>query len=122
MQESRPRASITTTGRGCWNRRGTMEKPLYDQDGFLADPLNWDEDVARSIASEEGISELGAEHWAIIHFLRDHYVEGGLPAVSHVCHVNNFERMCMPDLFRSVRTAWRVAGLPNPGEEAKAYM
>ena len=32
------------------------------------------------------------------------------------------ERMCMPDLFRSVRTAWRVAGLPNPGEEAKAYM
>ncbi len=99
-----------------------MKKPLYDQDGFLADPLNWDEDMARNIATDEGVSELREEHWAIIHFLRDHYVEGGLPAVSHVCHANKFERLCIPGLFQSVRTAWRIAGLPNPGEEAKAYM
>jgi len=26
------------------------------------------------------------------------------------------------NLFRSEREAWRIAGLPDPGEEAKAYM
>ena len=25
-------------------------------------------------------------------------------------------------LFSSCRSLWRIAGLPNPGEEAKAYM
>lgn len=99
-----------------------MKKPEYDQDGFLADPLNWDEDLARYIAAEEGVSELGAEHWTIIRFLREHYVEGGLPAVNHVCNINNYDSLCIPDLFSSVRSAWRIAGLPNPGEEAKAYM
>jgi tRNA 2-thiouridine synthesizing protein E len=28
----------------------------------------------------------------------------------------------MQHLFPSPREAWRIAGLPNPGEEAKAYM
>jgi TusE/DsrC/DsvC family sulfur relay protein len=100
-----------------------MKNTEYDQDGFLADPSTWDEQLARSIAAEEGISELGAEQWAIIRFLREHYVAGGLPAVSHVCHVNKFDDdLCMTELFPSVRSAWRIAGLPNPGEEAKAYM
>jgi hypothetical protein len=25
-------------------------------------------------------------------------------------------------LFSDCRSLWRIAGLPNPGEEAKAYM
>lgn len=99
-----------------------MMNMVFDQDGFLADPLRWDEELARSIASDEGIDELRDEHWAIIRYLRDHYVHGGLPAVSHVCRVNKFDRLCMPELFHSVRAVWRIAGLPNPGEEAKAYM
>ena len=99
-----------------------MTHPEYDQDGFLTDPSDWDEDLARSIAAEEGINELGAEHWAIIRFLREHYTAGGMPAVSHVCHVNRLDDLCMTDLFHSIRVAWRIAGLPNPGEEAKAYI
>lgn len=99
-----------------------MEQPVYDPDGFLADPMNWSEDVARQIATDDGVDELREEHWAVLRYLRDNYLQGGLPAVSHVCHVNNFDRLCIPALFRSVRSAWRIAGLPNPGEEAKAYM
>lgn len=95
---------------------------VFDHDGFLADPLKWNEEAARHIAADDGIDELSDAHWAIIRFLREHYLAGGLPAVSHVCHANNFERQCIPSLFRSVRAAWRIAGLPNPGEEAKAYM
>lgn len=99
-----------------------METEIFDGDGFLTDPEKWNEDLARQIATEDGVGELNEEHWAIIHFLRENYLNGGLPAVSHVCHVNNFERQCLPGLFKSARSAWRVSGLPNPGEEARAYM
>jgi tRNA 2-thiouridine synthesizing protein E len=100
----------------------TLDNPLFDQDGFLVDPTLWDENLARHIAAGDGLGELGEEHWAIIRFLREHYLGGGLPAVGHVCRVNQFDRLCIPTLFQSVRSAWRIAGLPNPGEEAKAYM
>lgn len=99
-----------------------MDKELFDGDGFLAAPASWNEDLARHIAEEDGVGLLSDEHWAIIHFLRENYLTGGLPAVSHVCHVNHFEQRCIPHLFQSVRSAWRIAGLPNPGEEAMAYM
>lgn len=99
-----------------------MEKEIFDEDGFLLDPGVWSEDLARRIAAEDGLGELGDGHWAIIRFLRANYLEGGLPAVSHVCHANHFKHYCLSDLFASVNTAWRIAGLPNPGEEALAYM
>lgn len=100
-----------------------MEKNVsFDEDGFLLDPMSWNEGLARRIASEDGVGELSDDHWAIIHYLRTNYCAGGLPAVSHVCHINHFEHHCLPDLFRSVKAAWRIAGLPNPGEEARAYM
>jgi tRNA 2-thiouridine synthesizing protein E len=78
--------------------------------------------LAQSIATGEGLAKLSEEQWAIIRFLRQNYLNGGLPAVSHVCHVNRLENDCIPDLFLSVKSAWRIAGLPNPGEEGKTYM
>ncbi|HUX63965.1 TusE/DsrC/DsvC family sulfur relay protein [Sulfuricella sp.] len=99
-----------------------METMVFDKDGFLTSPESWNEDMARRIATENGVGELGDEHWEIIRFLRKHYLEGGLPAVSHVCRVHHFDHYCIPDLFQSMKVAWRIAGLPNPGEEANAYM
>ncbi len=99
-----------------------MDMEAFDRDGFLADPGIWNEDLARLIAAEDGVGELSEAHWSIINFLRENYLEGGLPAVSHVCHINHFEHHCLPGLFRNVKTAWRIAGLPNPGEEGNAYM
>ena len=32
------------------------------------------------------------------------------------------DKHCVDKLFHSQREAWRVAGLPDPGEEARAYM
>jgi dissimilatory sulfite reductase related protein len=99
-----------------------MNDQKFDSDGFLTDPGSWNEELAHSLAAEEGIGKLSDEHWAIIRYLRANYLNGGLPAVSHVCHVNHFDNNCLPDLFQSVKAAWRIAGLPNPGEEAKVYM
>ena len=39
-------------------------------DGYLVDPSEWTEQIAREFAQEECIT-LTDEHWAIIRFMRD---------------------------------------------------
>ncbi|MFP4062057.1 MAG: TusE/DsrC/DsvC family sulfur relay protein [Halochromatium sp.] len=43
------------------------------ESGFLVNPLDWDEDVAKALADIEGI-ELSERHWDIINYLRDEYL------------------------------------------------
>lgn len=44
--------------------------------GYLADVNDWDEDVAKALAEEEGI-ELTQEHWDVLKYLRDEYINNG---------------------------------------------
>jgi hypothetical protein len=39
-----------------------------------------------------------------------------------VCRAAGLDRHKAHKLFSGCRSLWRVAGLPNPGEEAKSYM
>ncbi len=43
-----------------------------DGNGWLANPEQWDPEVAAYIAAIEGI-ELTEQHWQIVNFLRDYY-------------------------------------------------
>lgn len=104
-----------------------MEHALHDaaldEDGFLLDPESWTTEVAERLAREDGIGALGDQHWEVIRTLRNHYMRNhGIPAFSHVCSVSGLDNRCLDGLFKSPREAWRIAGLPNPGEEAKTYM
>jgi dissimilatory sulfite reductase related protein len=95
----------------------------FDEDGLLKDPGQWSEGVARYIAEQDGIADLTEAHWHVIRSLRDHYEKFGVaPAMSHVCWTLGMGKFCVHDLFHTCMEAWRVAGLPNPGEEAKTYM
>jgi len=96
----------------------------FDEDGFIKNPRLWNEDLAELLAELDGIGALTAEHWRVIHYLREHYLKyRAMPVMRHVCWVTHLDRHCVTDLFGAdSREAWRVAGLPNPGEEAKAYM
>jgi tRNA 2-thiouridine synthesizing protein E len=101
----------------------TYEIPRFDPEGFLADPGAWDEGVARRIAVLDGLGELSAGQWAVIRSLRSGYLRSGsLPSLPHACRIAGCDPRCMDELFPSAREAWRVAGLPDPGEEAKSYM
>jgi len=101
-----------------------MIETLLDAEGFLSDPEQWNEEIARLLARNDGLQELSQDHWVVIHALREHYHRFGStpPAFSHICHVNHLGRHCVENLFSSEREAWRIAGLPDPGEEAKSYM
>ncbi len=96
---------------------------LFDEDGFFRDPGRWDEGLARQIAALDGVGELGECQWEIIRQLREAYGRTGAPpALSHVCQVSGLAPNCMTVYFPTAREAWRIAGLPNPGEEGKAYL
>ncbi|MEA3639626.1 MAG: TusE/DsrC/DsvC family sulfur relay protein [Lamprobacter sp.] len=43
------------------------------ESGFLVNPLDWDEDVAKALADIEGV-ELTERHWDVINYLRDEYL------------------------------------------------
>ena len=102
-----------------------QERPeiAFDEDGLMLDPAQWNETVAREIALRDGIGPLTDEHWEVIRLLREHYAKfGAAPAMSHVCRRHGKDRHWIHELFHSCLGAWRIAGLPNPGEEAKAYL
>ncbi len=97
--------------------------PPIDTDGFMQDPALWTEQIATTIARLDGIQDLTDSHWRVIEYLRDHYLRNGtLPVMRHVCLTLHQSQNCVDELFRTPREAWRIAGLPNPGEEAKSYM
>lgn len=95
----------------------------FDADGFMPDAEDWNMETARHLAFLDGLGELDERQIVLLTILRNSYLRlGALPALPHVCHLCGLEPDCMTRLFPSAREAWRLAGLPNPGEEAKAYM
>lgn len=95
----------------------------FDEDGFLENPLDWDEDLAVQLAVSDGLGGLDEQHWRVIGYLREHYLaHQTLPPMSYIEWLFQMPRDEVRRSFHGVREAWRVAGLPNPGEEAKAYM
>jgi len=103
--------------------RAPGDAARFDEDGFLLDPRVWSEALARRLAQTDGVGPLSETHWRVLHFLREHHLSHGtLPPLSYVAWVFGVDRHELRELFHGERELWRLAGLPNPGEEAKAYM
>ncbi|MBL8565571.1 MAG: TusE/DsrC/DsvC family sulfur relay protein [Hyphomicrobiaceae bacterium] len=99
------------------------EPTLLDEDGLISDFSFWTEDLARELAREEGIKELGEGHWKLIGALRSEYERlAAISSIRNVCQQAGIDRGEVNKLFGYCLVAWRVAGLPNPGEEAKSYL
>ena len=105
-------------------RLQTHALPEFDEDGFLINPAQWDDRTAEYIARMDGLHRLTREHWAVIHALRDHYIRYGAVQGKHsLQHVSHLKKGDIDRLFNhDFREACRIAGISNPGEEAKAYM
>lgn len=89
-----------------------------NEEGFLVRPEEWTEAAALALAkAEEGLAELTAEHWAVVKFIRDYYLDKNLaPMVRKMCQATGFPLMKIYDLFPSgpAKGACKVAGLPKP--------
>jgi tRNA 2-thiouridine synthesizing protein E len=85
--------------------------------------VSWSEEEARKRAREEGIGELSARHWRVIHQLRTFFEEYETsPSMHAACHKSELDPHCVEELFHDAREAWYISGLPEPGEEDKAYL
>jgi tRNA 2-thiouridine synthesizing protein E len=89
-----------------------------NEDGFLLKPDEWNETVALALAkAEEGLDDLTDEHWKVIHYIRDYYLEKNLaPMVRKVCKNSGFSLKYIFELFPSgpAKGACKLAGLPKP--------
>jgi tRNA 2-thiouridine synthesizing protein E len=102
---------------------GRPALPWFDEDGFLAEPDTWTPALAEELARQDGIARLTAKHREAIDLVRGRYFTiGALPVMRLVCRAAGLDPHKAHHLFSSCRSLWRIAGLPNPGEEAKAYM
>jgi tRNA 2-thiouridine synthesizing protein E len=96
---------------------------VLDAKGFLTDPALWDAHLATRMARRLGVGELAVEHWRVIERLRSGWLtEGHLPVQQHLCRELDLVSGCVDKLFGGLVEAWKVAGLPDPGEEARVYM
>ena len=88
-----------------------------DEDGFLEDPTIWSEEVATDLASTEGVERLSEDHWKLVHYLRNYYLEFGIaPMVRKLCKETGFKLNQVYEMFPSgpAKGACKVAGLPKP--------
>ncbi|MGC9513740.1 MAG: TusE/DsrC/DsvC family sulfur relay protein [Fidelibacterota bacterium] len=87
-----------------------------DGEGFMTDPNQWNEDVAKAIAKELGI-ELTEEHFNVIRFMRKDYQENG--TVPTIRRLNKVGGISTRDLYRlfpegPAKKAAKISGLPKP--------
>jgi len=98
---------------------GTTDPQRADREQELA---GWDEETGRRLAEEEGV-EMTAEHWSVVHLLREHYLEHGLPESGRdladalaEAFTEQGGRRYLYKLFPTgaVAQGMKIAGLPLP--------
>jgi tRNA 2-thiouridine synthesizing protein E len=88
-----------------------------DEDGFIEDPSEWDEAVAKSLAATEGVEDLGERHWHLVKYLREYYLKNNIaPMIRKLCKDTGIPLKEIYELFPSgpAKGACKVAGLPKP--------
>ena len=95
--------------------------PERDAEGYLIEPGDWNEDVARALAEEENI-QLTAEHWDTIHFMRDYFEEHQVIAdarfvIKHLAESvgkDAQKKLFLLYPYGYVKQACKIAGMRRP--------
>jgi dissimilatory sulfite reductase related protein len=88
-----------------------------DEDGFMENPEVWNSEVATALATTEGVNALGDDHWKLVNYLRNYYLQFGVaPMIRKLCKETGFDLKKVYELFPSgpAKGACKVAGLPKP--------
>jgi len=92
-----------------------------DSEGFLLDPVKWDQNFAEGMARQTGIvGGLSPHHWNVISFIRKSFSETGkCPMVHEMCRSLELRLADLKKLFPSgyLRGACKLAGLTYKEEE-----
>jgi tRNA 2-thiouridine synthesizing protein E len=88
-----------------------------DDEGFMTDHTQWDEDIARALAVEDGIAELNDRHFAVIKFMRKEFEEKGSgPSIRRLTKESGVPTKELYQLFPGgpAKKSARIAGIKKP--------
>ena len=92
-------------------------KVEVDEDGFIQEMDQWNEEVAKALATTEGVAEMSEKHWKVVNYLRDYYQKFGIaPMIRKLCKETGFSLKEIYELYPSgpAKGACKVAGLAKP--------
>ncbi|PKL83586.1 MAG: sulfur relay protein DsrC [Ignavibacteriae bacterium HGW-Ignavibacteriae-3] len=87
-----------------------------DADGNLANLNEWNEEIAKELATEEGIS-LTDRHWTVINYMRNEFkAKGDAPSIRKLTKESGVDTKELYALFPGgpAKKAARISGLPKP--------
>ena len=87
-----------------------------NEEGFLTEPDEWDEQMAKALASQIGI-DLSDVHWSAIRFLREDFAaKGETPTLRRVTVAGGIPTKQLFALFpkKPAKKMAYIAGLPKP--------
>jgi TusE/DsrC/DsvC family sulfur relay protein len=95
-----------------------------DSEGYLINPEDWDEKIARQLAAEEDI-ELDETYWPVLMFIRSYYDEHAIApdvrhVIKHIAKQNNYDKKEAKDFifnlfpFGYVKQACKISGMKRP--------
>ncbi len=86
-----------------------------DEEGYLVEPLDWNEQIAEEFARKENIA-LTDEHWSAIRFMRDYYAEHQVAPDARfvIRHLGEKNRLFELFPYGYVKQACKIAGMKRP--------
>jgi tRNA 2-thiouridine synthesizing protein E len=88
-----------------------------DNDGHLKNPSDWNEEIAKALAAEEGVGELNERHFLVINYMRKEFQEkGDAPSIRKLTKESGVDTKELYQLFPKgpAKLASKIAGLPKP--------
>jgi tRNA 2-thiouridine synthesizing protein E len=97
----------------------SIADPLVDVDaeGFLTNPEQWNEQIAKAIAADNGVAELTDRHWLVVRFMRDRYLRtGNAPSIRALGKESGVPVKELYELFPKgpAKLAAKIGGIPKP--------
>lgn len=87
----------------------------FNEEGYMTDSSQWNEEIAKSIAAEEGI-ELTDKHFEVLNFLREKHEAGEPLTIRKVGNSGIVDIKGLYQLFPGgpLKKSSRIAGIPKP--------
>jgi TusE/DsrC/DsvC family sulfur relay protein len=77
----------------------------------------WNEEIARAIAADNGLEELNDRHWLVVLFMRDRYLKtGSAPSIRSLGKQSGVPIKELYQLFPKgpAKLAAKIGGIPKP--------
>ena len=89
----------------------------FDDENFMVDYTQWNEDIAKIIATEEGIDTLNDRHFVVLNFMRKEFEEKGTgPSIRKLTKQSGVPTKELYSLFPGgpAKKAAKIAGITKP--------